>query len=386
VSAEALQRLRAVAAEPLAELAAIKERTGLQAVGYFDSYLPEELIMAHGVIPYRVTVSGRDDVRSHEYIQGYACPAARDLLAQALRGDLGLLEGVLFTRYCDSLRGVFAVWDSERLSRYVDFVRYPTVVDAPAAVPYLALELQEVSGRLGEALEVPLDRRRLLEAISACDRKRALVAELAARRASREFPLSGTDFLAVLIASTTMLPDEFTAAVSSLLEHPPSGEPGDAVPVVLSGTTFDNLALAGALESAGLYIAADDLSTGSRWYGVQVAPELGPAVDEQVLGDPWEAIARAYLSKPPCSVKEPSSPRADHLVDLVRGSDSEGVVFYLTRYCDSEQAEWPYLRDRLTREGIPVVMVEGDHMGEGSGALRTRLEAFREQFELGGAL
>ena len=71
---------------------------------------------------------------------------------------------------------------------------------------------------------------------------------------------------------------------------------------------------------------------------------------------------------------------------MVRGSGSEGVVFYLTKYCDSEQAEWPYLRDRLNAEGIPVVMVEGDHMGEGSGALRTRLEAFREQFELGGAL
>jgi benzoyl-CoA reductase/2-hydroxyglutaryl-CoA dehydratase subunit BcrC/BadD/HgdB len=386
VTASALERLRSVGADPLAELADIKRRTGLMAVGYVDSYLPEELIMAHGVIPHRIAVSGRDDVRSHEFIQGYACPAARDLLAQAVRGDLGLLDGVLFTRYCDSLRGVFAVWDSEALSPFVDLVRYPTVVDAPAAVTYLALELQEVSGRMADALGAPLDERRLLDAIAACDRKRALVAELAARRASRELPLSGTDFLAVLIASTTMLPDEFTAAVSSLLEHPPAGEPGDAVPVVLSGTTFDNLALAAGIESAGLYVAADDLSTGSRWYGVRVGSPLGDGPGTDTSDGPWEAIARAYLAKPPCSVKEPSSPRADHLIDMVRGSGSEGVVFYLTKYCDSEQAEWPYLRDRLTAEGIPVVMVEGDHMGEGSGALRTRLEAFREQFELGGAL
>lgn len=386
MTASALERLRSVGADPLAELADIKRRTGLMAVGYVDSYLPEELIMAHGVIPHRIAVSGRDDVRSHEFIQGYACPAARDLLAQAVRGDLGLLDGVLFTRYCDSLRGVFAVWDSEALSPFVDLVRYPTVVDAPAAVTYLALELQEVSGRMADALGAQLDERRLLDAIAACDRKRALVAELAARRASRELPLSGTDFLAVLIASTTMLPDEFTEAVSSLLEHPPAGEPGDAVPVVLSGTTFDNLALAAGIESAGLYVAADDLSTGSRWYGVRVGSQSGDGPGTDTADGPWEAIARAYLAKPPCSVKEPSSPRADHLIDMVRGSGSEGVVFYLTKYCDSEQAEWPYLRDRLNAEGIPVVMVEGDHMGEGSGALRTRLEAFREQFELGGAL
>ncbi len=389
----ALERLRAVGSDPLSELAAIKERTGLMAVGYFDSYLPEELIMAHGVVPYRVTVSGREDVRSSEFIQGYACPAARDLLEQALRGDLALLDGVLFTRYCDSLRGVFAVWDSEKLSPFVDLVRYPTVVDTPGAVTYLAKELQEVSERMGRALDAPLDERRLLDSIAACDHKRALVAELAARRASRDLPLSGADYLAVLVAATTMLPDDFTATLSTLLEHPPAGEPGDAVPVVLSGTTFDNIALATAIEAAGLYLAADDLSSGSRWYGIRVGARLvagaagAQAGDEEKGGtftDPWEALAYSYLSKPPCSVKEPSWPRADHLVSMVRASGAEGVVFYLTKYCDSEQVEWPFLRDRLEREGIPVVMVEGDHKGEGSGALSTRLEAFREQFELGG--
>ncbi|MHB9149483.1 MAG: 2-hydroxyacyl-CoA dehydratase subunit D [Thermoleophilia bacterium] len=400
----ALERLRAVGSHPLVELAAIKERTGLMAMGYFDSYLPEELIMAHGLVPYRITVSGVDDVRSGEFIQRYACPAARDLLEQALRGDLALLDGVLFTRYCDSLRGVFAVWDTERLSPFVDFVRYPTVVDTPGAVTYLARELQEVSGRIAEAFDAPLDERRLLDSIAACDRKRALVAQLAARRASRDLPLAGADYLAVLVAATTMLPDEFTATLSTLLEHPPAGEPGDAVPVVLSGTTFDNIALAAAVESTGLYLAADDLSTGSRWYGVRVGASLAAATAATAAGtqaegaetrgeaggptftDPWEALAYAYLSKPPCSVKEPSSPRADHLVGMVRSSGAEGVLFYLTKYCDSEQVEWPFIRDRLEREGIPVVMVEGDQKGEGSGALSTRLEAFREQFELGGDL
>lgn len=420
----ALERLRAVGSHPLTELAAIKERTGLRAMGYFDSYLPEELIMAHGLVPYRVTVSGVDDVRSGEFIQGYACPAARDLLEQALRGDLALLDGVLFTRYCDSLRGVFAVWDSERLSPFVDFVRYPTVVDTPGAVTYLAQELQEVSGRIAEAFDAPLDERRLLDSIAACDRKRGLVAELAARRASRDLPLAGADYLAVLVAATTMLPDEFTATLSTLLEHPPAGEPGDAVPVVLSGTTFDNIALAAAVESTGLYLVGDDLSTGSRWYGVRVGAALATAATTAIassdtttatgataattgataararaegaegragaggstFSDPWEALAYAYLSKPPCSVKEPSSPRADHLVGMVRSSGAEGVLFYLTKYCDSEQVEWPFIRDRLEREGIPVVMVEGDQKGEGSGALNTRLEAFREQFELGGDL
>lgn len=410
---QALERLREVATAPRAELARLKERTGLQAVGYFDSYLPEELIMAHGLIPYRVTVDGRDDSRSMEHIQGYACPAARNLLDQALRGDLTALDGVLFTRYCDSLRGVFAVWDAERLTPYVDFVRYPTVTTTEAAVQYLAAELREVSARMAVALDAPIDDHRLVEAIAACDQKRALVAQLARRRATREMALSGSDYLGVLIAATTMLPDEFAQELSALLAHPPAGEPGDALPVVLSGTTFDNVELAALIEQTGLYLIADDISTGSRWYSVRVgergatdsaggaadaaardtappdavravagsAASGAPAFAPAIVADPWMALARAYLTKPPCSVKEPAEPRADHLISQVRGSGARGVVFYLTRYCDSEEVEWPYLRDRLAAEGIPAVMIEGEHHSQGFEQVRTRLEAFREQIE-----
>ena len=189
-----------------------------------------------------------------------------------------------------------------------------------------------------------------------------------------------------------MLPDEFTQELSALMAHPPAGEPGDALPVVLSGTTFDNVELAALIEQAGLYLIADDISTGSRWYSVRVAETAARrggragerrSCDGRALSvaDPWLALARAYLTKPPCSVKEPAEPRADHLISQVRGSGARGVVFYLTRYCDSEEVEWPYLRDRLAAEGIPAVMIEGEHRSQGFEQVRTRLEAFREQIE-----
>ncbi len=368
--ARALERLRRVAADPPAELRRIKERPRLMGVGYFDTYLPPELIAAHGVLPFRVPTDGHDDTRAMEYIQGFACPASRNVLDQALRGDLDMLDGALFTRYCDSLRGVFAVWDSEKLTPYVDFVRYPTVTHTQAAVDYLAEELQEVSWRMAGALGAPIDEHRLREAIDAGNRARALLAEFARRRAARELAIPGADALAVLIAFTTMLPDEFTQALAALMAQPPAGEPGDAVPVVLSGVTFDNIDLARTFEDTGLYLIADDLSTGSRLYTVQVGD-----------GDPWQALARAYLTKPPCSVKEPSAARADHLLAQVGASGAAGVVFYLTRFCDTEQVEWPFLRDRLAAEGIPVVLIEGEHRAAGLEQVRTRLEAFREQLE-----
>src|SRR5665811_2023321 len=62
--AAALARLRSVGTDPLSELAHIKERTGLMAMGYFDSYLPEELIMA----PVSYT-----HLRAHETVLDLVC-------------------------------------------------------------------------------------------------------------------------------------------------------------------------------------------------------------------------------------------------------------------------------------------------------------------------
>ena len=372
--ATALERFRMVASDPRAEIRALKRTTGRPVVGYVDVYLPEEVLLAHGALPYRVVVDGSDEARATERIQSYACPAARNILGQALRGDLGFLDGILFTRYCDSLRGVFSVWESKRLTPYIDLVGYPTVTTTEAAVSYLAAELREVSVRLGEALGAPADERLLRRAIVACNRKRGLVADLAARRAHRTLPVMGADYLAVLVAATTMATEECVAALENLLGRPPLGEPGDAVPVVLSGVTFDNVALARAIESTGLFIVGDDLATGSRWWTVHV--------DEEAP-DLWPALARAYLTKPPCSVKEPSAPRADHLLAQVRACAAAGVLFYLTRFCDSEEAEWPYLRDRLAEAGVPSMVIEGEQRNSGFEQLRTRLEAFREQLEEG---
>jgi benzoyl-CoA reductase subunit C len=372
---DALRVFREVAAAPRAAAAAIKARTGLPVVGYFDTYLPEELILAHGALPYRVTVDGRDETRAGEFIQLYACPAARSTLDQALTGDLAFLDGALFTRYCDSLRGVFAVWDSERLTPQVDFVRYPTVTGTEAAVEYLAAELKEVADRMASALGLATDARRLREAIDTCRFKRSLLRRLAAVRASGELPLMGADYLSVLVASSTMLPEDFTSGLAALLEHPPEGEPGQALRVVLSGVTFDNIELARLIEETGFYVVGDDLSTGSRWWSVDV-PHLEGSEE-----DLWRALARAYLNRPPCSVKEPSAPRTDHLLGQVMASGAAGVIFYLTKFCDSEQVEWPHIRRSLENKGLPVLLLEGDHRSSGFAQLRTRLEAFREQLE-----
>ena len=344
-------------------------------VGYLDAYLPEELILAHGFLPYRVTVDGRDEQRATERIQGYACPAARSLLDQAMRGDLDFLDGVLFTRYCDSLRGVHAVWDAERLTPHVDFVRYPTVTTTEAAVTYLAAELREVSTRLGHALGAPADGERLREAVAAGNSKRRRVAELAARRARRSLPLMGADYLAVLVAATTLPTREFLAELDGLLAAPPAGEPGDAVSVVLSGVTFDNVALARAIEQTGLYLVGDDLATGSRWWTVTV-DEGDP--------DPWRALARGYLTKPPCSVKEPSAPRADHLLGTGAG-DAGG-----------RRALLPHALLRLGGGGVALLARparrgrasrppwwRASTAAPASNRSRTRLEAFRESLEEG---
>jgi benzoyl-CoA reductase subunit C len=99
------------------------------------------------------------------------------------------------------------------------------------------------------------------------------------------------------------------------------------------------------LERAGCWIVDDDLLLGLRWLTDDVA----------VDGDPLENLAQALLAKhlPTASMYEPDGHRGSWLVDSVRRSRADGVIFCAASFCDPALLDQPMLVSALEREGIP---------------------------------
>ncbi len=121
----------------------------------------------------------------------------------------------------------------------------------------------------------------------------------------------------------------------------------DQTRVVMTGSFCEQppLELIKTLEQAGCYIVWDDLLLGQHW--------LLEDVDEG--GDPFRALAEAFLAHSTKSAVryEPEAQKGEHLVQIVKRTQAEGVIFSAPSFCDPALLDQPMLQTALDRAKIP---------------------------------
>ena len=73
------------------------KRQGKKIIGYFCSYMPEEIIHAAGFVPYRMrAVESKGTTRADAYYSSINCTFVKLCFNKALNGDFAFLDGVVF--------------------------------------------------------------------------------------------------------------------------------------------------------------------------------------------------------------------------------------------------------------------------------------------------
>jgi len=123
------------------------------------------------------------------------------------------------------------------------------------------------------------------------------------------------------------------------------------------------------IEESGGEIVWDDFCTGARYFtGLTDAGS-----------DPLSSIGERLLNRVVCPAKHADlEGRAEHIIRLVKEKNAQGVIFLLFKFCDPHAFDYPYLKERLERAGIPLMNVEVDDSLPAGGQLKTRFEAFLE--------
>jgi benzoyl-CoA reductase/2-hydroxyglutaryl-CoA dehydratase subunit BcrC/BadD/HgdB len=128
------------------------------------------------------------------------------------------------------------------------------------------------------------------------------------------------------------------------------------------------------VESAGAVIVGEESCIGER--GTRSLVESrGETVDELI-----DSLVDRYLAID-CAVFTPNPERAEHVLELARNANADGVIHYALQFCTPYQMEASQVQRKLRDAGIPVLCLETDYGQEDSGQLRTRVEAFVEQIQ-----
>jgi benzoyl-CoA reductase/2-hydroxyglutaryl-CoA dehydratase subunit BcrC/BadD/HgdB len=375
---KSLAKLNYLLEERPTEIAKAKEN-GRKVLGYFCSYVPEEIVHAAGIIPIRLARRGKNAAVSlgNTYLSPSSCPYAcscvgikkgkRDPYFQAV--DL-----IADAPACMQMKRVVEVWE-KYFSVPVIPIAFPRKFYSKEGLVYfneslqiLATELSKISGKTISAQGLKdsvalYDRirdrqRRLYENLKANTPKIGWEDVLNVIRAGFVLDrIKYADFLEELVNEMDLMPPASRSSSLRLMVAGGMMAPGD--------DTLHNI-----LKSLGETVVMDELCSGSRGiYGTVNEPTL-------------EAIGRRYLENVPCSSlpypHKEGDPRLKHLAELIRDYRIDGFVYYTLRFCDAYSFKAKQISRLIRDMGVDFIHLSSGYQESDEGQIKTRLEAFVE--------
>ena len=353
-------------------LAAWKDaHPGAKAIGYMPVYVPREIIHAAGMLPVGVLGGGDqlEVIHGDAYYQSYICRIPRSTIELGVTGRLDLLDGMLFPSICDVIRNLSGMWQLMFEDKYVRYFDVPQNYEDGIGGSYYVQELEILRDDLAKLGGVEISDGDLNHSIALYNANRAAVGELYAFRAARPWLAPATDVYLLIRAGMVLPVDDHTRLIRDYLAAARVTEAPqrDNCRVVITGVFCEQppLGLVKSIEMAGCYIVDDDFMLVTRWLLEEVP----------TAGDPLENLAQAFLHHSAATAAKYEAHQADKgkfLIESVRKSGAEGVIFASPSFCDPALLDRPMLQHALDAENIPYTAFK---YAENSG----QMQPIREQ-------
>ena len=184
--------------------------------------------------------------------------------------------------------------------------------------------------------------------------------------------IAGSDFHAIVQASMWMDREAFCKILSGIvrcLKEQTTAGSFQGKRIVLSGGVCNVPDIYSILETAGAAVVGEDVCTGDRFFQGNIPMQ----------GDMVENIARRYSDRIVCPAKHHGLfSRGHHLIQKVKETRADGVLFLFLKFCDPHGFDYPYIKEMLDQEGIPSMLYEIEDRNLSEGQFKTRCEAFIE--------
>lgn len=346
----------------------LKRETGKKIVGVFCCDVPEELVHAAGMVPVRIMGEHEDPTEASLHLPINVCPYPKSCFDQALKGKYDYLDGLVVPNVCDIVRAIYGFWKMSLKVPFVYFLEVPQKTGARAA-EFFAGELAKFKRALEDFSGQPISNAALRHSIEVYNQDRALLHRAGEMRRASPPQLSAVQMQEMVLSSMLMPKEEHCRRMLAQLREAAAGDPAlGAVRLFLSASMLDDTDLVEVIEECGGHVVADDMPTGSRYYCHPVKPQ----------GDPLAALADRYLNHVACPRKMLPQDRFEHVRRMLQGAHAAGAIIHNLKACDCHLYEYPYMKQRLEEEGLPVLFFRGEETAAEREQIRDNIEAFIE--------
>jgi benzoyl-CoA reductase subunit C len=346
---------------------------GGKVMGYYCTYIPEELFTAAGFLPYRIRGAGSEDSSIGDaYMSTRVCTFVRHTISLALRGEMDFLHGVVLAQNCDHIRRAGDLFEKKVKVPFYSILSVPRAPKERLFNWYLG-ELKRLKAEIEAHFELVITDQRLEEAINLHNAIRERIRDLYQMRKRDAPPVNGEEALTITMAAHLMprqqfnnLMDEFLAAAEN-----DTGYGDYRARVITTGGELDSPEYIASIEQQGALSVAEVVCFGLRSFGEMV---------ESGAENPLERIARQHFFDMPCArMVECFDEQVALLRDTIREFNADGIILQRMKFCDPWAGDGHNLYWRFKKEGIPFLSLEREYQVPASGQVKTRVQAFLEQ-------
>ena len=357
-----------------------KQRTGGKLVGYFCTYVPEEIFYAFDVLPVRILGSHEVQDVTEPHLFAMFCPFCRDVLAQGLKGRYDHLDGITTAQSCLHLRQAYTSWDIHRNPGWSHFLPMPNHVQSPRALPFLVAEYELLIHRLEDLTDRQITDSDLERGIDIMNRARRAMKDIYEFRKQDPPPITGVESMYMTCSQFFTDAREWLPVAEEVKKELESRQldrdPGKRL--MLVGSENDEIEFIqmvetlGERESVGATVVIEEHCTTTRYFWDEA---------KQSTSTPLTAIAERYISRTPCPSKDwPRRSRLQRVLMFARDFNVDGAIVIQQKFCDPHETDIPFVRKFLEDNGIPTYFLEFD-VTSAVGPFAIRVEAFLETLE-----
>jgi benzoyl-CoA reductase/2-hydroxyglutaryl-CoA dehydratase subunit BcrC/BadD/HgdB len=345
-----------------------QKEKGRRLIGVLPAHYPKEILWAFDAVPAEIWDPPLEISGANAHFQTYICSVVKLGMELILQGKADLLDGFLFPHTCDSMQNMASiVHDYMRVDKPCYFFYHPKAPYRPSSRAYYLEQLKALVSALEKDFGA-MDEARLTHGVEQGRRLSSLLRNIYEARRRGALSASNAAFYRAIRQGEYLHPDDLIPLMENLRAETKDPSPkGPAV--IMSGVLPNPPEILDLLDELGVRIADDDLMSCGRRVPMRDA----------ALADPFDALVETYFAMPPCTTKNASfKERMDWLLTKMAASGAKGVIFYLTKFCETEWFDVPLMTGAVKEAGASVLVVDVDLNQDLSGQLTTRVEAFAE--------
>ncbi len=325
---------------------------GKKVIGEMGCDVPDELLIAAGMLPVRVYASPEKKlVETDKYLEYAFDPVVRSQFEKIVDGTYGrLFDHLAISNSTDVviriflyLREIHRVEPDKNVPpvEFIDWLFTRNRLHQVRNEHTIQIFKEAVESWRGK----PLTDEEIAEAMKICNDDRAALREMEKLRSGEEIRISGCEALVIIGSAFFMDRKEHADLVKKVTEDAASWDVLTGPRLFVTGSDQEDLSVYEKIEDTGAVIVGEDHNWGDRFF----------ERDCNISYSPIRAVVDCYMLREFSSKKAFVSQRVEALNRWVHRTNAEAVVFYTNIYEEAASWDYPSQKKSLEEQGIQTV-------------------------------